>query len=190
MGGSKGISFKDWSSSLNPHPIPFATASPRCSICLRTWEWIWLSLSELLGDTLGKFSGHSRRPMWSRPGFPQHRQSIVLEGCWSAPSAGHGFHSSSYTWGLCPSLDHGAGGLCVRTPLWWIPGALASPLTLTAVMASQDQVHGRRDTALLPHSTINSGLRTPTILAAWPSRGFALLPVFLFSWSKLSSLHS
>ena len=112
MEGSKGISFKDWSSSLNPHPFPFATPSPRCSICLRTWEWIGFSLSELPGDTLGKFSGHSRRPMWSRPGFPQHRQSIVLEGCWSAPSAGHGFHSSSYTWGLCPSLDHGAGGLC------------------------------------------------------------------------------
>lgn len=193
-GGKQTHFFQGLELFIDP-PTSFDTPSPPYSICLRMWEWIWVSLSELPGDTLGKFSDHSRRPVWSRPSFPQHRQSIVLEGCWSSPSSGHGFHSSSYTWKLCPSLDHGAGGLCVRTPPWWVPGALASPLTLTAVTASQDQVHGCKNTALLLHSAINWAHDTYhfsclAFAGVAGGGGVALLPVFLVSWNKLSSFHS
>lgn len=50
-----------------------------------------------------------------------------------------------------------------------------------SVMASQDQVHGCKVTALLPHSAINTGLMTPTILAAWPSQGWRGWGGLLFS---------
>ena len=60
---------------------------------------------------------------------------------------------------------------------------------------SQDQVHGCKDTALLPHSAINWAHDTYhfsclAFAGLAGGGGVALLPVFLVGWSKLSSFHS